>query len=251
MTRRDDFLRALFPRLGLRWRNERWAFTFDLEGTLIDLEIFHFFAFEAALAAIGVKMTAMDIAALPGAIGGGDDFIAKALTGGDIPLAQNVLKRKHKLFDTSLSDHAIAARLGAEEFIEALLVHGVPVRMGTLTEPERVKLLLTRSGLIKFFPLGCVATRGDVRNVKPDPEVYFKTARMAGVDPKQQIVFEDSVAGVRAARAARSIPIAVPSPLFRKEDHYRNLRNAGARNVCDEWSDVYRPSRTSLKAVNE
>jgi mannitol-1-/sugar-/sorbitol-6-phosphatase len=42
----------------------------------------------------------------------------------------------------------------------------------------------------------------DVRNSKPDPEGFLLAARALGVDPADAVVFEDSQAGLLAAKAA-------------------------------------------------
>ncbi|MBB5803138.1 sugar-phosphatase [Saccharothrix ecbatanensis] len=42
----------------------------------------------------------------------------------------------------------------------------------------------------------------DVVRGKPDPEGYLKAARLLGIAPQRCLVFEDAVAGVRAADAA-------------------------------------------------
>ena len=67
-------------------------------------------------------------------------------------------------------------------------------------EPANVAFVLDRSGLRHYFR---VVIDGDqVRKPKPDPEMYLLTARRLGVRPSQAIVFEDSEAGLTAARAA-------------------------------------------------
>jgi HAD superfamily hydrolase (TIGR01509 family) len=47
---------------------------------------------------------------------------------------------------------------------------------------------------------------------KPDPAVYLTTMSRLGADPEHCIAFEDSIMGVRAARAAGARVIAVPDP---------------------------------------
>lgn len=52
---------------------------------------------------------------------------------------------------------------------------------------------------------------------KPHPAVFLSTARKLGVDPHDCLVFEDSINGVIAARAARMTVVAVPEASSRKD----------------------------------
>ena len=54
-------------------------------------------------------------------------------------------------------------------------------------------------------------TRDDVSAAKPDPEVFLKAAATLGVTPARCVVCEDSLNGVRAAKAAGMVAVAVPN----------------------------------------
>ncbi|MGH9065184.1 MAG: hexitol phosphatase HxpB [Acidimicrobiales bacterium] len=55
---------------------------------------------------------------------------------------------------------------------------------------------------------------------KPDPAVYLGTARKLGADPGRCLAVEDSLAGVRAARAAGMRCLAVPDPAVAGTDGF-------------------------------
>ncbi len=68
-----------------------------------------------------------------------------------------------------------------------------------------------------------IATREDVENPKPDPEIYLLVAKALDVPLAECMVVEDSVAGVRAGLAAGSLVLAVATPLTRRKLHESGL----------------------------
>jgi sugar-phosphatase len=57
-----------------------------------------------------------------------------------------------------------------------------------------------------------VVSAEDVENGKPDPECYLKAAEKLGVAPENCVVVEDAPPGIRAARSAGMMVVAVPTP---------------------------------------
>lgn len=55
----------------------------------------------------------------------------------------------------------------------------------------------------------------DVGKAKPDPGLFLLAAQKLGVQPEEAIVFEDSLNGLRAARAAGMRCVIVPCDLTR------------------------------------
>ena len=122
-------------------------------------------------------------------------------------------------FGDGLSDEEVAARGAAKEQlfrerlggrVQDVLVPGIlnfiqeyqecPIALATNAEPANVEFVLNSSGLRPYFR--AIVDGHQVRNPKPDPEVYVKAASLLKIAPENCIVFEDSLSGVTAARRA-------------------------------------------------
>jgi mannitol-1-/sugar-/sorbitol-6-/2-deoxyglucose-6-phosphatase len=101
----------------------------------------------------------------------------------------------------------LALKPGALELLNE--VDGlVPVALGSSSSRRLVRSVLDAVGLTSRF--GVVVTGDDVEHPKPAPDIFAKCARDLGVMPARCVVLEDSLAGVRAGRAAGMRVIAVP-----------------------------------------
>ena len=73
----------------------------------------------------------------------------------------------------------------------------------------------------------------DVTNKKPDPEIYTKTAEKMGVTPESCLVVEDSVHGVKAAKAAGMKCIGITTSFSSEK-----LNEAGSDIICDSIDEI-------------
>ena len=87
---------------------------------------------------------------------------------------------------------------GVREFLERHC--GEPVGMATNAEPENVEFLIEEAGLRQYFQV--LVDGHQVPNPKPHPDIYLRAAELLGVPPRDCVVFEDSLPGIEAARAA-------------------------------------------------
>ena len=58
-----------------------------------------------------------------------------------------------------------------------------------------------------------VAADGDTERAKPQPALYLEALGALGLQPDEAIAFEDSLNGIRAAKAAGIFCVAVPNPI--------------------------------------
>ncbi|HAL71419.1 MAG TPA: hypothetical protein DCP71_06550 [Verrucomicrobiales bacterium] len=73
-----------------------------------------------------------------------------------------------------------------------------------------------------------LTTVDDTGKVKPDPSLFLHAAGRLGVHPHEVLVFEDSLNGLRAARAAEMRCIVVPGPMTQHLDFEGALRRVGS-----------------------
>lgn len=63
-----------------------------------------------------------------------------------------------------------------------------------------------------------LSTRDCVQRIKPEPDLFLHAIEQLGVGPDEAVIFEDSLNGLRAARAAGVRCIVVPGPMTRHLD---------------------------------
>jgi sugar-phosphatase len=97
---------------------------------------------------------------------------------------------------------------GVPEILERFASEGVRIGLASNSPDALIAIALEKLGIAHFF--AATASSTHERYGKPDPAVYLTAARKLGVSPAACIVFEDSVIGVQAAKAARMTAIAVP-----------------------------------------
>jgi len=211
--------------------------TFDLEGTLVDLESIHFNAFAHAVQTFGVTLTSEQIISLDlNIVGGGDEFVARTIASRYSLDASKLKQQKESMFAQLLQESDIQLRCGASEFLSRLLSSKNLIAVGSVTPRQLGDYIVKTSGLDEYVLPEHVVFKEDVARPKPAPDVFLETARKLGVEPSDQLVFEDSVPGVRAAVAAGSPVIAVS--VHHDQKHLTALKEAGAQQVFTDWSQV-------------
>ncbi len=101
---------------------------------------------------------------------------------------------------------------GAMEFLDALRKKGIPIALVTSSNGLKMEhLWMDMPGLKEKFDV--IITGDEVKCSKPDPEGYLAAAKALGVDPKRCAVFEDSLQGVKAGKAAGAFVIGIAGTL--------------------------------------
>ena len=131
-----------------------------------------------------------------------NDFIGlTSLFGDDISEEAIVLYSKEKeMIYRELYSPFIKPVKGLPEFLHYASALGIPIALATSAPHENVLFTLEATGLRHYFT--AITDSSMVSLGKPDPQVYVLTAKKLDVKPNECIVFEDSVAGIKAALGA-------------------------------------------------
>ena len=84
---------------------------------------------------------------------------------------------------------------------------GLKVALATSAPKQNRDYILGKLGLENSFDV--IVGDEDVEKGKPEPEIYLKTAKNLGVEPKDCLVFEDSIPGITSAKRAGMRVIAL------------------------------------------
>jgi mannitol-1-/sugar-/sorbitol-6-phosphatase len=97
---------------------------------------------------------------------------------------------------------------GVHGAIDAIKVADAHGKWAVVTSASQ-RLARLRLSIAKFPIPECLISADDVENGKPHPEAFLKAAQQLHVRPEECIVFEDTPAGLKAARAAGAIVVGL------------------------------------------
>lgn len=117
----------------------------------------------------------------------------------------------------------VQACAGAALLVEKLAALQLPLAIATSSRHSAVlKKRKNHAGMFQHFDEnGGAIVCGDhpaVLQGKPAPDIYIEAARQLGVKPQDCLVFEDALTGVKAAKAAGCVVVAVPDSRFGAEE---------------------------------
>lgn len=183
------------------------AVIFDLDGVLVDSEIWWDEIRSDFAARHGRSWSSDDRAAVMGANSRAWARIMRerlGLTITELEIERTIVDSvvdRYQRDGAPLIDGAIEAvrRIAADR----------PVALASSAHADVIDSALAATGLAGTF--GVVVSSDEVAHGKPAPDVYLETARRLDIDPDACLVVEDSFNGVRAAKAAGMTVVLVPN----------------------------------------
>ena len=184
------------------------GFIFDLDGVIVDTAKYHYLAWKKLANELGFEFTKAQNELFKGV------SRKRCL---EILLEIGNREATQEEFDTWMIEKNVdylkyIENMDASEILpdvpkilEFLKQNNIPIALGSAS--KNAQPILEKVGLLHYFDT--IVDGNNVTKAKPDPEVFLLAAKQLGVNADDCIVFEDAVAGVEAANAAKMISIGI------------------------------------------
>lgn len=204
------------------------ALIFDMDGVLIDSEPLHKRAKERAFEEHGILLPESvydsykgrpDATMLPEILGA---------RGWSAERIQEFSRRKRQFYEEI--EHELRAVAGAVDFVVWAAAR-YKLALATSSTKRNRETTFKVLGIGEQFA-AIVDASGHTRP-KPEPEVFLVAMRKLGVSPEDCWIIEDSVNGVKAAKAAGALAVGITTTFARE-----TLLAVGANMIVDSFAEL-------------
>lgn len=127
-----------------------------------------------------------------------------------------ISKKYHEMCDGG----KLPMKPGVVELLSFLKENNVKVALASSTKTKTVVNQLRDAHILEYFQK--VICGDMVSKSKPEPDIFLKACEELEVKPENAYIIEDSFNGIRAAYAAKAMPIMVPD-MIQPDDQIRSL----------------------------
>lgn len=207
---------------------------FDCDGVLVDSEIIAARIEAQLLTAAGFEISPEEITESYAGLTFKDIMLRIEEVAG-IPLQASLMDEADALIDKRL-----AAELRAIDGVHEAVMSVTTKRcICSNSSPERLDMMLTATRIKPLFGANIFSSLAtESKKPKPAPDVFLHAAKVMGADPRKCFVIEDSVHGIRGAKAAGMRVIGFTGAAHSYPGHADALTEAGAETVIRRWADL-------------
>lgn len=172
---------------------------FDVDGTLVDSESVYV---KAALKNLEVNLYNIPMSAIMGIIGQNRVAGRKLIesTQDDSFNYDKYIKDFEKIRNQILENEPYKLKKGALNILNYCKKHNIKMAIATSTARDKQTKVLTKLGIIDYFDY--MVFGDEIKNSKPDPEIYLKVFEHYNYDKDEMIIYEDSKNGILSAHNA-------------------------------------------------
>jgi len=185
---------------------KQFAAIFDMDGTMVDNTPYHFKSWQAIYKKYGKgditsETYKSQISGVPII-----DTLRGLFSDADETRLQALLKEKESLYKEFYGPYVSSVN-GLENLLIELKDAGVKLAMASSATIDDIDFILSHVPVRQYFDVIIDGNR--VSKGKPNPQIFLKAAADLGIEPADCVVFEDSIAGIKAANAAEMKVVGV------------------------------------------
>lgn len=182
---------------------------FDLDGVIVDTAKYHYLAWKEIAKELGFDFKESDNERLKGVSRMASLEIlleVGKIYGLTYDEKIRIAEKKNNRYVEMLSQLNESELLsGAKDYLLKLRSENVKIALGSAS--KNAPLILEKLNIAYLFD--AIVDGNSVSAAKPDPEVFLKGAEMLGLNPNDCYVFEDSQAGIDAAKSGGFNSVAI------------------------------------------
>jgi beta-phosphoglucomutase-like phosphatase (HAD superfamily) len=186
------------------------AVIFDMDGLVLDTETTYCIAKQQAARALGYEMTDQFWLSLSGMHAQDIEQELLSHCGTEFDLSR-FNQSAEQIWRDYVHVNGLKTKHGFYQLLDFIVDQPLPYCLATNSNAVNAEKCLKLAGLESVFPIRI--TRDDVRQGKPEPDIFFKAAEQMHVDINRCLVLEDSHIGILAASRAGAYSVLVPSVL--------------------------------------
>lgn len=179
-----------------------------MDGVIVDTEPLHKKTERVTLSPFGISLTDGELDSYMGTEA--SLLMTRFIERYHLNVTFDVLYASYKSNLLRLFGEGVPPVPGTYDLIRTLSKAGIPIAVGSSSNRELVRLVLSQTGLADLFT--AVVSGDDAARSKPHPDIFLEAAARLGVLPGRCVVIEDSTNGVAAAKAAGMFCVGFRNP---------------------------------------
>ena len=195
------------------------GFIFDLDGVIVDTAKYHYLAWKNLANELGFEFTHEQNELFKGV--SRKRCLEILLEIGDVKATPEQFDRW--MIEKNVDYLQYIENMDASEILpdvpkvlDYLKSNNVPIALGSAS--KNAKPILEKVNLLSYFDV--IVDGNSVTKAKPDPEVFLIAAEKLKVMTSKCVVFEDAVAGIQAANAAKMTSVGIGDSQILSEANY-------------------------------
>ncbi|QYN43926.1 HAD-IA family hydrolase [Gilliamella sp. ESL0441] len=196
------------------------AVLFDMDGVLIEAKDWHYEALNQALQLFGYEINRFEHLTSYDGLPTSMKLKKLTLEKGLPNQLHGFINEMKQQYTVSMIQNLCRPRFNHEYALSKLKSEGYRLAVGSNSIKMTIKMMMDYAKLTDYLEF--MLSNQDVKNAKPDPEIYLTAMSRMGLTPSECLIVEDNENGIKAAKSSGAHLLVVKTV---DEVNYDNIKN--------------------------